>query len=195
MKSKILPLALLSIFLFVLLIIGHPLIFPDREAMGLDAGKERDVIVIYEPEDFSPGGLEAVARLISDVQKELSSFSRKKLNERDIAQIGEFYGAQGVLTAHDGFNIIGGKDIYCYFESHRDDITNLKFKLECVYAKELTHILNLKLKDKRDEEKWNKDIVHVAYLIISVSFDLNGKRIDPGSGTNRKHIRVCDWEI
>lgn len=188
MKSKVLPLALLFIFLFVLLIIGRQLIFPDNEATGLDAEKEKGLIVIYEPEDFSPGGLEDVAKFISDTQKELSSFSRKKLNERDIAQIGKFYGPQGVLTTHLGDNLIGGTAISIYLNNYRDAITDLEFKLEFIYAKEFTHILNLPLEKQKTD-----DVVHVAYLIISVSFNLNGVPIDPPSGTNKKHIRLCEW--
>ena len=189
MKLKVLLLVLLSIFLFALLIVGHPLMFSEREAKGLDAEKERDLVVILEPDEFSPEGLKAVKSFISGVKEKLSSFSGP-LKGEIIKKIGQFYGDQGILTTHTGDTLKGGTEISKYFERLRGkkNMINVEFKLKCVHVKELTHILNLPKEKKTDD-----DVVHVAYLIISYSFDLDGMRIDPGSVTNRRHIRVCDW--
>jgi hypothetical protein len=188
MKSKILPLALLSVFLLVLFVIGRPLISPDRDAPGLDPEGAKSLTVIYEPEEFSPGGHKAVSKLISDTQKKLRQMSRNKLNERDITEIKDFYGSQGVLTTHKGDNVLGGTAIAIYLNNYRDAVTNLEFKLEVVYVKEFTDILN-----KPEKKQTKDDKIHVAYLIVSVSFDLNGKPVDPPSGSNWYHIRECEW--
>lgn len=192
MKSKILPLALLFVFLLVLLVIGRPLIFPDREATGLDADKEKGLIVIYKPDpkDWSEAGLTRVSEWISNKQNEFSSLTRKTLDERrDPDLIGLAYEDGGFLTTHDGTSRKGKHAISKYFKNHSRNITNLEFKLEFVYVKEFTHNLNLP-----PEKQKKDDVFHVVYFIISVSFDLNGKPIDPPSGSNWRHIRMCDWE-
>ena len=191
MKSKILPVALLVIFLFVILVIGRPLIFPNQEAKGLNPEKEKGLTVIYEPDEFSEAGLKEVGKFISDKQKELSSLSTKTIKDRNAEKIGEFYGDGSALTTHEGKSVKGKQAIIKYFKDHSSNITNLEFKLEFVYAKEFTHILNLK--DKRSKEERDRDIIHVVYLIISSSFDFNGERIDPPSGSNWRHIRECEW--
>lgn len=189
MKSKILPLALLFVFLLVLLVVGRPLIFPDREATGLDPEREKGLTVIFKPEkkEWSEAGLEEVEKFISKKQKEFSSLPTEILNKKDYEAIGNAYEDGGFLSTHEGKSVKGKQDIIKYFKDHSRNITNLEFKLEFVYAEELTHILNLPGK-KPD------DIVHIAYLIMSVSFHFDGEPIDPPSGSNWRHIRMCDWE-
>ena len=193
MKSKILPLALLSIFLLVLFVIGGPLIFPDKDAPGLKTEREKGLIEIYEPEpkNWSEDGLKEVEEFISMKQKEFSSLTIETLNKKDHEAIGDAYGDGGFLSTHEGKSVKGKQAIIKYFMDHRRNITNLKFKLEFVYAKEFTHTLNLE--DKRPKEERDRDIVHVVYLIISVSFYFNGDPIDPPSGSNWLHIRMCEW--
>lgn len=194
MKSKILPLGLLSIFLFVILSIGNPAISPDREATGLNPEKEKGLIEIYKPErkDWSEDGLKEVEKFISMKQEEFSSLSPEIMDKGNYEAIGNAYGDGGFLSTHEGKSVKGKQAIMKYFKEYSRNITNLKFKLEFVCAKEFTH--TLKMEDKRPKEERDRDIVHVVYLIISVSFDLNGEPIDPPSGSNWRHIRMCEWE-
>lgn len=187
MKVKIVSLVSLCVFLFGLLCVAHPLKFSEVKGKRLDAEKAKDVVVILEPDEFSTEGKKAVMRLMDDVNKELDSFE-KPLTREKAKRIGEFYREQGVLSTHTGETLQGVNAISAYFDELRvkANVKYVKFRLKCLYVKELTHILN---QPKKNPE----DVVHVAYLIISYSFDLNGERIDPGSGTNRRHVRECDW--
>lgn len=188
MKSKILPLGLLSIFLFVLLSIGNPVISPDREATGLNPEREKGLIEIYKPErkDWSDDGLKEVEKFISMKQEEFSSLPPVIMDKEEYEAIGNAYGNGGFLSTHEGKSVKGKQAIMKYFKDHSRNITNLKFKLEFVCAKEFTQTLNL-------PEKKPDDIIHVVYLIVSVSFDFNGEPIDPPSGSNWCHIRMCEW--
>lgn len=192
MKSKILPLVLLFVFLLALLLIGRPLLSPDRGETGLNPEKEKDPIVIYEPKqkEWSKEGFKRVSDWISEKQKEFSALTRETLDEKsDPELIGEAYGEAGFLTAHNGKIKKGKKEIIKYFSDHSPDIANLKFKIEFVYATELTHNLNLP-----PEKREKTDVNHVVYFIISYSFNFKDESIDPPSGSNWRHIRMCEWE-
>jgi len=189
MKFKVFSGVLIFIVLFAFLTMGHPLKYFERDTEGYNP-EDSDPVVKLKPNEFSDAGKKEVMKQIERIQKTLEHFSSKgKLNKERIEKIAKFYREPGVFTKHDGETLLGGDDIAKYFFKERDNIENIEFKLEYVFAEELTHILN-----NPSEIKPEKDIVQALYLVISCSFEYKGVRIDPPNSTNQKHMRSCEWD-
>ena len=188
MKFKVLSGVLIFIVLFAFLTMGHPLKYFERDTEGYNPNGT-DPLVKWKPSEFSNAGKKEVMKQIKKIQQILEKLSSKgMLNDSRIKGIANFYGDPGLFTKHDGDTLRGGEEIGKYFWDTRNDIANIEFKLEYVFAEELTHIL------ENPSKKRDNDIVHVLYLVISCSFDYNGVPIDPGSSTNQKHMRSCAWD-
>jgi hypothetical protein len=188
MKFKVLSGVLIFIVLIAFITMSHPIKFFEPNVESYNP-KDTDPLVQWKPNEFSDDGRKEVIKRIKKIQQILEKLSSgEMLNDNRIKGIGNFYGDPGVFTKHDGDTLKGRQEIEDYFSDERDSIKNIEFKLEYVFAEELTHIL------ENPSKKPENDIVHVLYLVISCSFDYEGVRIDPGGSTNQKHMRSCAWD-
>ncbi|KPJ65350.1 hypothetical protein AMJ44_10470 [candidate division WOR-1 bacterium DG_54_3] len=119
-------------------------------------------------------------------------------------EIGKFYKETGDLTTHEDQTIRGRQAIADYFNHLRDmKVAEVMFGLECAYAKELSHIKVRDLiesgiieeGDLPPEVDPNDKVTHVAYVVVSYSFELGGREYNtplPSFGLGF-HIMGCWW--
>jgi hypothetical protein len=189
MKFKVKSGVVIFVVLFAFLIMGSSLSYLEGDTDGYSPERTK-YLVKFKPDNFTPDGKKEVMNQIEVILKDLEMLSSKgKLNTKQISRIADFFGEFGVFTKHDGNTLVGGTNIGNYFNQERDNIENIKFELQYVFAEELTHILNNPSKMKPED-----DIVHVLYIVVSCSFDYKGIRIDPGGSTTEKHMRSCEWD-
>jgi hypothetical protein len=161
-----------------------------------DKDRTKEPVMIFEPanrKEWSDkfGGIEAVYRIIRDVQVQCDAVSgRNPLNPKTINMIVDIYGDNGNLTGHDGHTYQGRREISRYLYrllrgGHQ--ITDFNMSVSALYAKEMTHMIEM-LKEKQDDS----DFVHVIYFVFSGSFKLDGKLIDPPGSSTYGHSRICD---
>ena len=98
----------------------------------------------------------------------------------------------GSLMTHEGEMIQGSKNIEDYFSKLRNDLSvpSVAFKAECVYVKEVSGDVEERI---RIRVKSEESITHVAHAVISISFELSGIPVDPGSFWFGFHITGCVW--
>ena len=146
--------------------------------------------VMWEPEfsQWNPKSRAQVVKIVSDLQKLIESIPIKvPLAQGTIPQIAAIYGGNGIFTGHDGVTYRGEREIALYLKSliagHK--VSDFGIKIKFVYAKEFTDVLN-------DPHGLPDDVIHSVYFILSSSFMLDGRIVDPPGSTNCPHIRVCD---
>jgi hypothetical protein len=151
---------------------------------------------IWFGDDLSDGEKDG---LISKVQG-LGRLYADKKNE----EIGKFYKGKGALTTHEEKTIHGKKEIASYLGHIRNEgVAEVRFNLECVYAKKLKKVkvadlIESGITEKEDLPSGVKEddqVTHVAYVIISYSFELGGQVYNqpPPSFGIGFHIMGCVW--
>jgi hypothetical protein len=137
--------------------------------------------------------------LISKVQ----GFGRLYTDKKD-KEISKFYKGKGALTTHEEKTIHGKKKIASYLGDLRNmGVAEVRFNLECVYAKKLKKVkvadlIDSGITEKEDLPSGVKEddmVTHVAYVIISYSFELGGQVYNqpPPSFGIGFHIMGCVW--
>ncbi len=161
----------------------------------IELGADR-VVVIYDPPLATKGELaweESGVNYVRGYEKELRVRLAKlvlpgPLTHGMLRDIVAVYGDNGSFTGHDGVTYRGVREIAVYFTSllDRHKITEFRIEPKVVYAKQIPPHMRV---DKGDET-----VIHSIYLILSCTFRLDGRLIDPLGSTSCSHVKLCECD-
>jgi hypothetical protein len=150
-------------------------------------------MILWEPEDlkaWSEPGVAQVQHIVQQLQEDIDKIPPAGPLTKDmIARIAAIYGANGIMTGHDGETYRGSREIAMYLSylTLCRKVTDFRIQIKLVYAKEFTAVAkNLRGSDD--------DIIHSLYFILSTSYKIDGVPVDPLSSTECPHVRICECD-
>jgi hypothetical protein len=143
-----------------------------------------------DPKDWSANGLTQIHGIIEKLQTAIDKIPPTgPLTSGMVTDIVNIYGANGIMTGHDGATYRGTREISMYLRQLAlcSRITDFRIEIRVVYAKEFTDLAKL-------TKGSDNDVIHSVYFILNTSYKINGVPVDPPSSTSCPHIRVCECD-